>query len=364
MLFIYILGVLGLASQTVTTEGTQLVGMERPRDPVQERADSSFDLNDIATWEPRSRLDRLSAGLYRALVTSGRLVVIVVALIILLSQLLIVALAVRNNPYVGAFALLSIVPALGLAAYVWYADITTNEPLTLLVGTFLLGILFASFAAVGNSLARPAFFGFGALGVVLFFYIIVAPIEETVKWLAIRLWAFRSDRFDAVVDGAVYGAMAGLGFATIENAIYITTQYQTALNAGQGVFELTLQTAAVRTFAGPGHVLYSAFAGYYLGLAKFNRQNAGPIVVKGLIIAALIHATYNTLVSFLPGLISVLADIPEAAAFIGFVIVYDGFFAFVLLRKIGRYRRAYNDVNTPKTVNFEGGHVERDSWDE
>ena len=338
--------------------------MERPRDPVQEAADDSRDLYDIATWEPRSVLDRLSAGVYRGLVTSGRLVVVALALAILLGQLVIVALAVRNNPYVGAFALLSIVPALGLAAYVWYADITTSEPLTLLVGTFLLGILFASFAAVVNSLAQPGFFALGAIGVVLFFYLIVAPIEETVKWLAIRLWAFWSDRFDAVVDGAVYGAMAGLGFATIENAIYITNQYQAAIEAGQGVFEMTLQTAAVRTFAGPGHVLYSAFAGYYLGLAKFNRKHAGPIVVKGLVIAALIHATYNTLVSFLPGLVAVLADIPEAAAFIGFVIVYDGIFAYVLLRKLGRYRRTYNDVHTTKTVNFGEERVERDSFEE
>jgi RsiW-degrading membrane proteinase PrsW (M82 family) len=338
--------------------------MERPRDPVQARFDDGRDLYDVATWEPRSVLDRLSAVVYRGLVTSGRLVVITLALVILLSQLVIVALAVRNNPYVGAFALLSIVPALGLAAYVWYADITTNEPLTLLVGTFLLGILFASFAAVGNSLARPGFFALGAGGVVLFFYVIVAPIEETVKWLAIRLWAFRSDRFDAVVDGAVYGAMAGLGFATIENAIYITNQYQVALEAGRGVFEPTLQTAAIRTFAGPGHVIYSAFAGYYLGLAKFNRENAGPIVVKGILVAALIHATYNTLVSFLPGLVAYLANVPEAAAFIGFVIVYDGIFAYVLLRKLGRYRRAYNDANTTKTVNFGEESVERDSFEE
>ena len=44
-------------------------------------------------------------------------------------------------------------------------------------------------------------------------------------------------------------------------------------------------------------VIYSAFAGYYLGLARFNRRYAGPVVLKGLAIAVSLHALYNVLVS-------------------------------------------------------------------
>ncbi|MDX1744858.1 MAG: PrsW family glutamic-type intramembrane protease, partial [Halobacteriales archaeon] len=104
----------------------------------------------------------------------------------------------------------------------------------------------------------------------------------------------------------------------------------------------TVGTAAVRTFAGPGHVIYSGIAGYYLGLAKFNRDQAGPIVIKGLLIAAFLHATYNTLVGIVPRLVTVVyPQVPTAVAFIGFVMVFDGFAGYFLYRKISRYRAAW-----------------------
>ncbi|MFB6149360.1 MAG: PrsW family glutamic-type intramembrane protease [Halobacteriales archaeon] len=316
------------------------------RDPVEEAADGSIDLYDIATWERRTRLDGIAIRIYNGLVKTARLTVILAALIILVAQFALTGMATISNPTIGIFTLLSVVPALAIAIYFWRADITMREPLRALVGTFLLGILFAGFAAILNTFFQPLFSAIPLVGMALFFYLIVAPIEETVKWLAVRLYSYRSESFDAVIDGAVYGAVAGLGFATIENAIYIAQQYLQAIQAGGGgVVGMTLQTAAVRTFAGPGHVIYSAFAGYYLGLAKFNRENAGPIVVKGLLIAAFIHATYNTFVGIVPGLITVFyPSVPSAVAFIGFVIVYDGIFGYALYRKIVRYRHAYTNT--------------------
>jgi RsiW-degrading membrane proteinase PrsW (M82 family) len=165
-----------------------------------------------------------------------------------------------------------------------------------------------------------------------------------VKLLAVRLYAYRSPAFDAVIDGAVYGAVAGLGFATIENAVYISGQTQ-GIGDPLNLVATGGAITAVRALAGPGHVIYSAFAGYYLGLARFNPDRAGPIVVKGLLIAALIHALYNTLSSVAPQLIAGYFGIPWFLGFLGFVLVYDGLFGLILLRKIERYRRAYRDAH-------------------
>jgi RsiW-degrading membrane proteinase PrsW (M82 family) len=337
-------------------------GMDEQRDPVTRSADESADLYEVSTWEQRSRFDRAAARIYGGLVRAGRTVVVLLALLILVAQFALGGLAAITDPWIGTFVLLSIVPAFGFAAYIWYADVTSSEPLSLLVGTFLLGILFAGFAAVLNTVAQPLFQSIPVVGMVLFFYVIVAPVEETVKLLAVRLYPFRRPEFDAVVDGAVYGAAAGLGFATIENAIYISQEFlagstpQPFVEAGR--------TAVFRLFAGPGHVIYSAFAGYYLGLAKFNEENAGPIVVKGLVIAALIHATYNSLVGVVPAVVTgFFPSIPSAAAFVGFVFVYDGIFGYLLYRKIARYRSAYEefaatptaDAASPTRVDAAGG---------
>jgi len=313
--------------------------MDERRDPVEREADGSVDLYDIATWEERTSLDGLAVALYRLGVGSARAFIILVAAALLL---LVGGFSAVTDPQVGALTLLSAIPALALAAYVWRSDVTTTEPLTLLLATFLLGVLTANFAAVINSVLNPYFEPLAFLGTVLFFVLVVGPVEESVKLLAVRLYAYRKERFDAVVDGAVYGAMAGLGFAFIENALYITQNLDVApLDPGTSLIGVGGGIVSIRALAGPGHVIYSAFAGYYLGLAKFNRENAGPIVVKGLIIAALIHATYNSTVGIGSGLIALATGLPSIAAFFVYVLLFDGFFGLLLIRKFQRYNNAY-----------------------
>ncbi|GAB7009843.1 PrsW family intramembrane metalloprotease [Halorubrum trueperi] len=314
-------------------------------DPIESRADDDRDLYDVATWEERTSLDGLSVALYWLITRSAKGLVVFIALVGLLAILGSFGLGLVFDPAVAVLVGLSAFPALGLAAYVYVSDVTTGEPLSLLVATFLLSILTATFAAILNSVAQPYFRPFGFLGTVVFFFVIVGPIEETVKLLAVRLYAYTDDRFDAVIDGAVYGAIAGLGFVVIENLVYIAQTVDlgeltigiAALGAGDGI-------AALRALAGPGHVIYSAFAGYYLGLAKFNPENRGPIVVKGLIIAAAIHALYNTLVGPVTTVVSAATGLHRVPALFLFVIAFQGAFAYVLVRKIRRYRDAYLDT--------------------
>ncbi|WP_226022278.1 PrsW family intramembrane metalloprotease [Halomicrobium salinisoli] len=331
----------------------------RRRDPVEARSDGSDDLYEVADWEVRSRVDWLAYWLYRALVVVAKGIVIVAALGIMLSQFVLGGLGAVTDPVVGAFTLLSAVPALMLAAYVWHADVTTSEPLSLLVVTFLLGMLLAGFAGVVNEyVGAPIRDAVPLLGPLLFFFLVVGPVEETVKLLAVRLVAYRSPRFDAVIDGAVYGAVAGLGFATIENALYITRTTGATINAAEAIGEVGGITF-VRSLAGPGHVIYSAFAGYYLGLAKFNPDDAGPIVLKGLLIAAVIHGTYNTLAGIAPAVLVGLYPLSPFGALFVFVLVFDGLFGLVLLRKLSAYERAYvqtgsvSDDLTPERTEFD-----------
>jgi RsiW-degrading membrane proteinase PrsW (M82 family) len=319
--------------------------MPTDEDPIASRADDDRDLYDVATWEERTSLDGLSVALYWLLTRSAKAGVVLVALVGLLAILGSFGLGLLFDPAIAILLGLSVIPALGLAAYVYVSDVTTGEPLSLLVATFLLSILTATFAAILNSVLQPYFRPLGFLGIVVFFFVVVGPIEESVKLLAVRLYAYTDDRFDAVIDGAVYGAIAGLGFVVIENFVYIAQNVDmaeltvgiAALGAGDGI-------AALRALAGPGHVVYSAFAGYYLGLAKFNPGNRGPIIVKGLVLAAAIHALYNTLVGPVTGVAAGLFGLPQVVALFGFVVVFQGAFGYVLIRKIRRYRDAYLDT--------------------
>lgn len=313
---------------------------QAPSDPVKERWHGRVDLYDIATWEARSPLDSFAVGISNVLSKSRGSLLIASALVLFGVQMLVVGAFVLEEPILAVLTGLSIVPALGLAGYIWYGDPTTREPFVLLAVTFILSMLLATVAALVNDSFIGLFQTAGVIGLLGFYFIVVGPIEELVKWIAIRAYAYKSDVFRTVADGAVYGAAAGLGFASIENFVYIVSAYVGTSPAGVSQSGYAVFAAGQRAFAGPGHVIFSAWAGFYLGLAKFNPENKGPIVVKGLLIAIFIHALYNSLVTILPLTIFLL---------LGFIVVYHGFWFWLLYRKISSYRSLYDsiDASTP-----------------
>jgi RsiW-degrading membrane proteinase PrsW (M82 family) len=325
-------------------------GPDGQQDPIQASLGRQEDLYDVATWDVRSPLDSVASQLAELLRLTRKWSLIGLAALLVLAQVAIVGLLISEEPTLGILAVLSVVPALLLAGYFWFEDPTRREPVTTMAVTFLLSVLLATIAAIVNSTFSPFFELFPLVGLPLFFFLVVGPIEETVKWASIRLYAYRDERFDAVIDGAVYGAIAGLGFAAIENFTYIVNIYFAAADVS-GIQPLAAaeRTAYVRALVGPGHVIYSAFAGYYLGLAKFNPDDRGSIVVKGLLIAVFVHASYNTLVSLLP---------LTGLRLIAFLVVYDGFWFVVLYRKISRYRSYYRRARDAATASQRAANDE------
>jgi RsiW-degrading membrane proteinase PrsW (M82 family) len=321
--------------------------MNRGRDPVERAANDDDDLQEVATWEPRTRLDRLAVGLYEHLFPAARGLVLGAAVLFTVGILLASSINTPRLPVVTVFAVLSAIPAFALAGYVYVADVTTKEPLHLIGATFALAFVFASFAAIVNTAAEPLFRALGALGLVGYYLLIVAPGEELVKLLAVRFYAYRDGRFDAVIDGAVYGAVAGLGFATIENAIYVTGFVQQATTAP--VLDRAIDITQRRALAGPGHVIYSAIAGYYLGLAKFVDDHRGAVVVKGLVIAAGFHALYNLTIGFAPAVLGAVLGLDPIVSFVLYVVAFDGIAGGFLVVKLYRYRNAYHRVDAGRT---------------
>ena len=304
-------------------------------DPVQKAYEGSVDLYDIATWEVRSSVDRVAMSATRLFRRGKTALLVGAAVLLFLVQVAVAGVIIVREPFIGVLAVSSVLPAVAVAGYLWYGDPTRREPFVALAVTFLLSVLFAGFAGVVNSTVGPVFEALGAAGIVLFYFVVVGPVEEFVKWLAIRVYTYRNDAFQTVVDGVVYGAAAGVGFAAIENLLYIGTVYLEAVETpGLAPTEAATSVATQRFFVGPGHVVFSAWAGFYLGLARFNPENRGPIVVKGLLIAVFIHALYNTSVTVLP-------EILPGIALLGFIVVYHGFWFTLLYRKVRSYRELY-----------------------
>jgi RsiW-degrading membrane proteinase PrsW (M82 family)/GNAT superfamily N-acetyltransferase len=175
----------------------------------------------------------------------------------------------------------ALAPTLAIALFILYRDKFDREPATVLLGSFFLGML-VTVPAMALEIGA-GYFGWEETihGTVLFVFFGVALVEEIMKFLPLRLYAFTRRSFDEPLDGIVHSVMVGLGFATLENLLYV---YQNGLAVGVGRMFLSV----------PGHAAYGVFMGYFVGKAKFNYQRRITLLFTGLLTATLIHALYDS----------------------------------------------------------------------
>jgi len=138
-------------------------------------------------------------------------------------------------------------------------------------------------------------------------FLLIGPIEEFFKLIAVWLSIYRRRDFQEPLDGIVYAATAALGFASVENTIYM----------GLLGPSIVLPRAL---FATPAHVMFASMWGYSMGLARFRREGELLIIAKGFLIAASLHGFYNFLVAVYPGT-AMLSLIP-LMAFMGWLMNY------------------------------------------
>ena len=111
----------------------------------------------------------------------------------------------------------------------------------------------------------------------------VALVEEGMKYFFLKKYLFTNPEFNEPLDGIVYAVMVSLGFATVENIMYVIG----AQSDGTGVAILRMFSAI------PLHAACGVIMGYYVGMAKFKKDNNNSLLLKGVLIATLVHAVYN-----------------------------------------------------------------------
>jgi RsiW-degrading membrane proteinase PrsW (M82 family) len=195
--------------------------------------------------------------------------------------------------------------ALFFAYILYWLDRYEKEPLLLLGGVFLWGVV----VAAGGAFIINTTLG---LGVYMFTQndfatefttgSLVAPlVEETLKGLAVLavFLVFRRE-FDSVLDGIIYAGVAALGFAATENTYYIYT-YGYLESGWSGLGFLTFVRVIL---VGWQHPFYTAFIGIGLATARLNRNWAVRILAPllGWGVAMFTHGFHNGLASFLGGI--------------------------------------------------------------
>jgi RsiW-degrading membrane proteinase PrsW (M82 family) len=221
-------------------------------------------------------------------------------------------------------------------------------PVSVSAAGFLLGMVATFLAAVLNGVAAEKLGWLPVYASPILFYAFVGTIEEVLKVLAVSLHPATDRRLNRAIEYAVVGAFVGLGFAFAENAFYLNADVVLARNA-----DAIAETAVARASVGPLHVVLTAVAGYYFGKARLGDGYAYGVFTagKGLLSVALLHATYNTMVTRL----TVESDLParslgasvvdgQTAAPV-FVVVFFLVILYLLERVVRKSRRSYAAEN-------------------
>lgn len=187
--------------------------------------------------------------------------------------------------------------ALVYAAIVVSIDRNEKEPWQMLLASFLWGVVISSsMAGLLNTIWRNLIGPNLVKGGLIDGLFSVAPYTEEIAKGAILFLIFwyASKEFDNALDGIIYGAMVGIGFAMTENAGYFfrkapSTEIVEQMRTGQFFLRVVLKGLA-------GHATYTAITGLGLGLSRQRQRRWLKIVLPmlGLAIAMLAHALWNS----------------------------------------------------------------------
>ncbi|MCK5066182.1 MAG: PrsW family intramembrane metalloprotease [Bacteroidales bacterium] len=177
--------------------------------------------------------------------------------------------------------LASLAPVIIILFYIYFRDKYEKEPLRMLVKALLAGVLIilpVIFVEQWLSALSPFSEKVGAAAWHAF--VVAGTTEELFKYLALYLLIWKSPSFNEKFDGIVYAVFVSLGFAAVENVMYV-------IDGG-------IQTAAIRAVtAVPAHAIFGVTMGYYLGIAHMYKELKKQYLLKAIAIPVLLHGIYD-----------------------------------------------------------------------
>jgi RsiW-degrading membrane proteinase PrsW (M82 family) len=179
--------------------------------------------------------------------------------------------------------LIGIVPSFIWLFFWLREDVVCPEPKSLIAKSFLAGALSVIVAIFAEKYISDVIYDDNIK------YTFWAAIEEIVKFITVAVVALRSKWNDEPVDAMIYIITVALGFAAIENTLFILGPMSDGAIA-QGIMIGSMRFVGATLV----HVVSSALIGFTIGLA-FYRKTITKILstVLGLGAAIVLHASFN-----------------------------------------------------------------------
>jgi len=209
--------------------------------------------------------------------------------------------------YYVILIILGFLPSIIWLAYFLRKD-CHPEPKHLIIKTFLMGIIVSPLVVQAGYLSIyliSTFFGAQASTSEILqdyrFLLWAAFLEEMIKFLAVTFVVLKSVEFDEPVDAMIYMVTAGLGFAAMENMLYLSRTIQEGIinHATLGMHLQATLTVWLLRFTGATllHSLSSALLGYFLAMSWFYFHHQRKLIAIGIVLATIFHFVFNVIVS-------------------------------------------------------------------
>ena len=181
--------------------------------------------------------------------------------------------------FLGALA-----PILICAFYIFIRDKYEKEPLRLLfLGVFFGVIISAPIVHMAGFIAMFIPETGQLMDAFLRSFFVASFVENLFKYAVLFFLVWRNNNFNEKFDGIVYATFISLGFAGIENVLYV---FHSELGG--------METAILRAiFSVPAHALFGVFMGYYFALAKFEPHNRTALLISAFLVPFFIHGMYD-----------------------------------------------------------------------
>lgn len=183
----------------------------------------------------------------------------------------------------------ALIPALVLLVYIYWRDRKSPEPIWQLIKATALGVLSIplTYILLGPLISMDLIpnEAYTFVDAIKISFLGAAIPEELAKLLILWIFLHRNPHFDERMDGIVYAVCVSLGFAGLENIMYIINDTE------------WMSVALKRAFtAVPGHFCFGVVMGYFYSLAKFNPTKRHAYSILTLIMPILIHGIYDTII--------------------------------------------------------------------
>lgn len=182
--------------------------------------------------------------------------------------------------------LLIFLPIIVFAFWTYKKDKYDKEDILVLLKYFILGMLISFLAIlIEKFLLKERIFQ-GDIKLIYTSFIVAGVTEEILKGLILFLLATKEQNYNEKLDGIVYSIFLSLGFATIENIIYMN--YERIYS----IYEIALVRAFISI---PGHIMFAITMGYYISKYKFekNKIKRRQELILAFLIPILIHGTFD-----------------------------------------------------------------------